>query len=101
MIIKYLVVLSVIFSISRENVMAQLKTSPHLKEKTCFQTSAPWKADYDVRADVAIIYGMNDSFNERVKGWKERGYGIHFMTGIAWGGRVRLERAWLRYSFYS
>ncbi|MDP4176374.1 MAG: hypothetical protein Q8933_20500 [Bacteroidota bacterium] len=55
------------------------------REKTCFQISAPWKAEYDVRSDVAIVYGMSDDFNERAAKWKEKGYTIHFMTGIAWG----------------
>ncbi len=74
-----------LISILLENGIAQLETSQHLKEKTCFQTAAPWKAEYDVRADIAIVYGMTDTFTERVRHWKDRGYGIHFMTGIAWG----------------
>jgi len=68
------------------NAKAQLETAPHSDEKTCFQTAAPWRAAYDLRADVAIIYGITDTFNERVQSWSARGYGIHFMTGIAWGG---------------
>ena len=64
---------------------AQLATPRHSEEKTCFQIYAPWRAEYDVRADVAIVYGMTDNFADRVRVWKERGYGIHFMTGIAWG----------------
>jgi len=67
------------------NSKAQLETAPHLQEKTCFQTSAPWQPTYDVRADVAIIYGITNTFNERVQSWRTHGYGIHFMTGIAWG----------------
>ena len=45
------------------------------REKTCFQTSGPWKPVTDIRADVAIIYGANDrkdlSFIERMKSWQE------------------------------
>lgn len=66
------------------------------KEKTAFQTSAPWKPDLDVRADVAIVYGTQTrhypeygtqplSFEQRVQSWRDRGYTTHFMTGIAWG----------------
>ncbi|RYY18359.1 MAG: hypothetical protein EOP41_10705, partial [Sphingobacteriaceae bacterium] len=39
------------------------------KEKTTFQISAPWNADYDVRSDVAIVYGINDAggnFEQRI-----------------------------------
>ncbi|MBO9620791.1 MAG: hypothetical protein J7539_17340, partial [Niabella sp.] len=58
------------------------------QEKTAFQISAPWNAAYDVRSDIAIVYGVNDAggnFEERVKGWRDKGYQVHFMTGIAWG----------------
>ena len=30
------------------------------REKTCFQTSGPWKPVTDVQSDVAIVYGAND-----------------------------------------
>lgn len=56
------------------------------QDRTCFQTGGPWRPEVDLRSDVAIVYGVNDSFSERVKGWRERGYGIHMMTGVAWGG---------------
>ncbi|MFA7103724.1 MAG: hypothetical protein WC165_01055 [Dysgonamonadaceae bacterium] len=59
------------------------------KEKTAFQTSAPWKPVTDTRADIAIVYGANDrkdlSFKDRVESWRDKGYQTHFMTGIAWG----------------
>ncbi|WP_018626169.1 hypothetical protein [Niabella aurantiaca] len=62
--------------------------SIYAQEKTAFQIAAPWNAAYDVRSDVAIVYGVNDAggnFEERVKGWRDKGYRVHFMTGIAWG----------------
>lgn len=64
------------------------------KVKTTFQTSREWKATIDNRADAVIVYGVGGnpsdrskklSFEERVQSWKERGYTVHFMTGIAWG----------------
>ncbi len=56
------------------------------EEKTVFQTARPWIPALDLRSDVAIVYGVNPSFGERVQSWRERGYGIHMMTGVAWGG---------------
>ncbi|MBD1424424.1 hypothetical protein [Sphingobacterium arenae] len=62
--------------------------------KTTFQTSREWRPTFDNRADAVMIYGVGGNpsdkhkrlpFNERVKSWKDRGYTIHFMTGIAWG----------------
>ncbi|MGZ3873815.1 MAG: hypothetical protein ACXVJD_12910 [Mucilaginibacter sp.] len=59
------------------------------KEKTAFQTSSPWRPEIDVRSDIAIVYGTNDrpgmTFEERVKSWRDHGYEVNFMTGIAWG----------------
>ncbi|MES2429097.1 MAG: hypothetical protein V4560_19100 [Bacteroidota bacterium] len=73
------------------SVSAQTKaTSPEAKkEKTTFQTGAPWKATTDSRADVAIIYGAGGSkaqFEQRVQSWRDHGYQVAFMTGMAWGG---------------
>ena len=57
--------------------------------KTTFQTSQQWKQTTDVRADAVMVYGANDTpritFKDRVKGWRDKGYTAHFMTGIAWG----------------
>ncbi|MDR1370283.1 MAG: hypothetical protein LBJ72_09210 [Dysgonamonadaceae bacterium] len=76
------------------NFFAPLTQAQELKEKTVFQVAQPWKPSIDVRADVAIIYGVEGNpsekgkkmpFEERVKSWRDRGYKTHFMTGIAWG----------------
>ena len=59
------------------------------KQKTAFQTSSPWMPEIDVRSDIAIVYGTNDrpgmTFEQRVKSWRDHGYEVNFMTGIAWG----------------
>ncbi|MCQ2183818.1 MAG: hypothetical protein MJY62_00205 [Bacteroidales bacterium] len=63
--------------------------------KTTFQSSQPWRPTIDNRADAVMVYGVggNPSDKEnprtlenRVKSWKDRGYQVQFMTGIAWGG---------------
>lgn len=62
--------------------------------KTTFQTSREWRPTIDNRADAVMVYGVGGnpsdrskkmSFEDRVKSWKDRGYTIHFMTGMAWG----------------
>jgi hypothetical protein len=55
------------------------------RERTSFQTADPWKPDYDVRSDIAMVYGVTNDFEERVKGYRDQGYNVQFMTGIAWG----------------
>ncbi len=64
------------------------------KVKTTFQTGSQWKPVLDTRADAVMVYGIGGnpsdrhkptSFEQRVKSWRDRGYTIHYMTGIAWG----------------
>ena len=79
-IMKYNLVLLLVILLLNYSVFAQGKTS--------FQIAAPFNPAYDVRSDVAIVYGINDAggnFEERVMGWREHGYNVQFMTGIAWG----------------
>ena len=54
--------------------------------KTNFQTSAGWKPQTDVRSDGVMVYATGDDFEDRVASWREHGYDVQFMTGIAWGG---------------
>jgi hypothetical protein len=80
----YLIIASILVLSTWGEVFSQVKS----KEKTSFQASAPWSADYDVRADIAMVYGINDDggkFEERVKSYRDKGYEVQFMTGIAWG----------------
>lgn len=55
------------------------------QSKTSFQIAKRWLPEYDVRSDIAILYGMDSTFQHRYKSWSEKGYQIQFMTGIAWG----------------
>ncbi|MBQ6646060.1 MAG: hypothetical protein IJM56_05195 [Clostridia bacterium] len=52
---------------------------------TCFQE----RADYDPRfapmADLALVYGLDDSLPERLSAYQAAGYRCAVMFGIAWG----------------
>ncbi len=54
-------------------------------ERTSFQTSKAWSEQGNLRADVAMVYGIDTSLPERVKSWRDRGYRVHLMTGVSWG----------------
>jgi len=54
-------------------------------ERTCFQTAKPWSPQGNLRSDVAICYGIDDTLPDRVSTWRNRGYRVHLMTGVAWG----------------
>lgn len=62
--------------------------------KTTFQSSREWRPTIDNRADAVMVYGVGGNpsdrggdrnFENRVRSWRDRGYTVHFMTGIAWG----------------
>ncbi|MGA2173821.1 MAG: hypothetical protein ABSH38_02445 [Verrucomicrobiota bacterium] len=54
-------------------------------ERTCFQTHAAWRGDCNLRSDVAIVYGFNSTLAQRIQSWRDHGYRVHLMTGVAWG----------------
>ena len=56
------------------------------EERTVFQEASPYDPKTDSRADAAMVYGLNATFEERVARWRKAGYRIQVMTGVAWGG---------------
>lgn len=56
------------------------------EERTSFQEAGHFDPAIDNRADVAMVYGLNSTFRERVERWSAAGYRIHVMTGVSWGG---------------
>src|ERR1700761_5102260 len=54
-------------------------------ERTCFQTGSAWTTKNDLRSDVAIVYGIDTNLPDRIATWRDHGYRIHVMTGVAWG----------------
>lgn len=54
-------------------------------ERTCFQTSRPWSPHGNLRGDVTLVYGIDPSLPSRIDTWRDHGYRIHVMTGVAWG----------------
>lgn len=66
-------------------VLAQ-ETHEQMPDLTCFQEAGHYSPQIDIGSDMAIVYGVNASFPERVAQWREKGYTVAMMTGIAWGG---------------
>jgi len=55
------------------------------EELTLYQEAAPLIGETDFGLDIACVYGVDPGMPDRVKKFRERGYRIHLMTGIAWG----------------
>ncbi len=64
-----------------------MSQTPNLQaqERTVLQTGSTYKDRINLRADVAIVYGIDKTMPDRVKAWRSKGYRIHLMTGVAWG----------------
>ncbi len=62
-----------------------LADTNQLLERTCFQTSKAWSEKSNLRSDVAIVYGIDTNLPARIATWRDHGYRIHVMTGVAWG----------------
>ncbi|MBQ7687708.1 MAG: hypothetical protein IJT27_00680 [Clostridia bacterium] len=56
------------------------------EELTCYQESSPLLSVTDFGNDFVCVYGIDPGMPERVKKYRERGYVVHLMNGIAWGG---------------
>ncbi|MFW5434953.1 hypothetical protein [Paenibacillus apiarius] len=54
-------------------------------EKTVFQEIAPYEAAIDLQTDMALVYGIDDTMEERIRSWTDEGYRVGLMTGTAWG----------------
>lgn len=52
------------------------------EEHTSFQEHAPYDPRYDIKADVALVYGMGDDLAARLARWHAAGYVPQVMTGV-------------------
>ena len=70
---------------SQEPILAFPNDPGQVLERTCFQTGAAWSPQGNLRSDVAIVYGIDAGLPDRIQTWRQHGYRIHVMTGVAWG----------------
>ncbi|HEY8997983.1 MAG TPA: hypothetical protein VIM60_08790, partial [Edaphobacter sp.] len=50
-----------------------------------FQTSQGWSPRVNVEADTVMVYGIDETMPDRIRSWREHGYKVAVMTGVAWG----------------
>lgn len=55
------------------------------EERTGVQDHAPYDPRYDIGSDFVMVYGIDPGMPERIRGYKEHGFIVHLMTGVAWG----------------
>lgn len=54
-------------------------------ERLSFQTHRPWSPRINLDADVAMAYGIGPDLPARMASWRDHGYRVQVMTGVAWG----------------
>ena len=64
--------------------------------RTCFQENQAPDPAFDLKTDIAIAYGLDDTLARRCAAWKALGYVVHVMTGVAWSEdqRAYVSGAW-------
>ena len=55
------------------------------EELTGYQASGDFRPSVDLQCDFVMVYGIDDTMPDRIRQYREKGYEIHLMTGIAWG----------------
>ena len=70
-------------SASAQGVSSATAQAPD--SRLIFQTGRPWSPRTNINADTVLVYGIDDSTAERIRSWREHGYHVDVMTGVAWG----------------
>lgn len=58
---------------------------PRTQELTGYQTSFPYRKTIDFANDFVMVYGIDATMPQRIREYREAGFVVHLMTGIAWG----------------
>ena len=71
-------------------VVAQSQSDAELakrraEERLTFQSGDPWTPRINVNADAAMVYGIGPKTPGLVTSWRDHGYSVDLMTGVAWG----------------
>ena len=70
--------------LSRDAGQERLSRDPS-DERLSFQTGGPREPRVNVDGDVAMVYGIGPKMPANIASWRDHGYTIHVMTGVAWG----------------
>jgi hypothetical protein len=73
------------FSIACLGLPALSQTAPASSDRLIFQTDHEWSPRTNINADTVMVYGIDDTTAARIRSWKQHGYRVTVMTGVAWG----------------
>ena len=62
---------------------------PYIRDKSCEFTGVQENAEYrdstNTQCDFVMVYGLDATTTDRINAFRDKGYVVHLMTGIAWG----------------
>ncbi len=64
---------------------AAAQSSQRADDTLIFQTQMGWSPRVNLEAGTVMTYGINEGLPERIRSWKDHGYRVTVMTGVAWG----------------
>ena len=67
------------------SLSAVAQAPPHTADTLVFQTQNGWSPRVNVEAGTVMVYGLHANLPDRIRSWKEHGYRVTVMTGVAWG----------------
>ncbi len=65
--------------------LASAQGATRANDTLIFQTQNGWSPRVNVEAGTVMTYGINENLPDRIRSWKEHGYRVTVMTGVAWG----------------
>jgi hypothetical protein len=74
-----------IFAVSYPCVASAQSVPSKTQDRLIFQTGKEWSPRTNINADTVMVYGLDDTTSERIRSWREHGYRVTVMTGVAWG----------------
>jgi hypothetical protein len=80
--------LTITLSFASRAAWSQTDSSPAAQgpdSRLTFQTGKPWSPRTNINADTVMVYGIDDTTADRIRSWREHGYHVTVMTGVAWG----------------
>jgi hypothetical protein len=79
---------ALVLSLTPHVALAQA-SQPHATQapdsRLLFQTGRLWSPRTNINADTVMVYGIDDTTAARISSWREHGYHVTVMTGVAWG----------------
>lgn len=72
-----------VFSDERGEKMAYIRDKK--EELTGYQAGDRYRDSVDLQCDFVMVYGIDPTMPDRIREYREKGYVVHLMTGIAWG----------------